>query len=215
MPGEAIAATFNMGIRTGVFAALAAAVVISVVACTSGAAPEKSSESSYSAEASSSDSRLEQVKANLPGDFVLRAYIGQDEIGGQNVDLSAIVISQGKPVVLNFWGGLCPPCRAEMPALQRVHETLGSEVLFVGVDVGPFVGLGSRDDGKRLLAELSVDYPNGWIISRRTLNDYNIRGIPSTIFLTPDGKLFKRWDGAITEERLETLARELISESAS
>ncbi|MBI4220673.1 MAG: TlpA family protein disulfide reductase [Chloroflexi bacterium] len=202
-----------MGIRDAVLAALATVAAAALLSCgTAGTAQESQvpSASSTAPDDASPEARLERVKANLPGDFVVRAYIGQDRIGGQNVDLSAIV-AQGKPVVLNFWGGLCPPCRVEMPALQRVHEAHQSEVLFLGVDVGPFVGLGSRDDGKQLLSDVGVNYPNGWIISRRTLTDYQIRGIPSTLFITPDGKVFKRWDGAITEERLETLTQELIA----
>lgn len=41
----------------------------------------------------------------------------------------------GQPVVLNFWGSWCVPCVEEMPDLQRVHEALGDQVAFLGVNV--------------------------------------------------------------------------------
>lgn len=42
---------------------------------------------------------------------------------------------QGQPVVVNFWGSWCVPCVEEMPDLQRVHEALGDQVAFLGVNV--------------------------------------------------------------------------------
>ena len=144
----------------------------------------------------------------LPGDFTIRAYQGSDVIGGDTVELSTIV-GHGRPVVLNFWGGLCPPCRAEMPGFQRVHEGYGDRVLFLGVDVGPFVGLGGRQDAKDLISELGVPYPNGWTFNSRALKDYEIRGIPVTWFFTPEGEVHRVWNGSIPEDELSRLTEEL------
>ncbi|MBI2966155.1 MAG: TlpA family protein disulfide reductase [Chloroflexi bacterium] len=146
----------------------------------------------------------------LPGDFTIRAYQGADVIGGDTIDLSTIV-GKGRPVVLNFWGGLCPPCRAEMPAFQRTHERFGDRVLFLGVDVGPFVGLGSRQDAKDLISELGVTYPNGWTFNSRALKDYKLYGIPVTWFFRGDGSVHKVWAGAIPEEELMRIAGELAT----
>ena len=44
-------------------------------------------------------------------------FQGQDVVGGEKVTLSGLI--GGRPIVLNFWAGLCPPCRAEMPDLQE------------------------------------------------------------------------------------------------
>jgi thiol-disulfide isomerase/thioredoxin len=83
-------------------------------------------------------------------DFQLSVYQGEDLLGGEEVKVSEL-LAQGKPVVLNMWTGLCPPCRVEMPDLQEVSEEYQGRVLLVGLDVGPFVGLGSRGDGRALL----------------------------------------------------------------
>lgn len=56
------------------------------------------------------------------------------DLGGKTVTLSAY---RGKAVLLNFWGTFCPPCRAEMPSLNRVYLDLkdkGFVVLGVSLD---------------------------------------------------------------------------------
>lgn len=56
---------------------------------------------------------------------------------------------------------MSPTCRVEMPDLQAVYEEFNEEIMLIGLDVGPFIGLGSREDGKALLQELEVTYPAG------------------------------------------------------
>ncbi|MGG6431955.1 TlpA family protein disulfide reductase [Anoxybacillus sp. D401a] len=51
---------------------------------------------------------------------------------GESVRLSHL---QGKKVVLNFWASWCPPCRAEMPEMQRFHEQYGQHVAIVAVNL--------------------------------------------------------------------------------
>lgn len=53
-------------------------------------------------------------------------------LDGEDVQLSAY---RGTPLIVNFWGSWCEPCVDEMPDLQRVHETLGDQVAFLGVNV--------------------------------------------------------------------------------
>ena len=48
-----------------------------------------------------------------------------------------------------------------MPDLQAVYEEFNEEIMLIGLDVGPFIGLGNREDGKALLQELEVTYPAG------------------------------------------------------
>ena len=50
--------------------------------------------------------------------FSITLYQGGGELGTGLIDFPQ---NYGKPVVLNFWAGLCPPCRDEMPVLQKVY----------------------------------------------------------------------------------------------
>ena len=64
----------------------------------------------------------------IPSDFQIRAYSGIASLGGDNLAFSSL-LGQGKPVVLNFWDGLCPPCRAEMPDIQAVYHQFEGSVI--------------------------------------------------------------------------------------
>ena len=73
--------------------------------------------------------------SDLPAapDFDFTLYQGEGDLGATELSMSDL---QGKPVVLNFWAGLCPPCRAEMPDFQAFSDDNRDSVLVLGIDVG-------------------------------------------------------------------------------
>lgn len=135
-------------------------------------------------------------------DFQIRLYQVEE---GQDISFSNLFENQ-QPVVLNLWAGLCPPCRAEMPDFQVVFEELGDQVSIFGLDVGPSVGLGSQEDGRELVQELGITYPD-------VLSNYQVSGMPTTLFINPDGKIVRSWTGAITRDKLTQLIEELLMSS--
>jgi len=156
--------------------------------------------------------QTEGVSSEL-GDFTVEVYQGEDALGGQLVRFSE-VLAQGRPVVLNFWAGLCPICRAEMPSLQEAHNEYGDRVLILGVDIGPFVRLGSKDDGLALLDDLEITYPTGATSDATVMRDYRILGTPTTLFITPDGEVVRRRHGIFTEGQLSGFIDALLEASA-
>ena len=144
--------------------------------------------------------------------FEFDVYQGNNILGGDKVTLDE-VLALSKPLVLNFWAGDCPPCRAEMPAFQRVHEENGGDVLFLGLDVGVFTGLGTKASARRLLDELRITYPIGAPSSRSVVVSYSVRSMPTTIFFDATGKLVDRVDGAMNEFRLAAVVDKILETS--
>lgn len=143
--------------------------------------------------------------------LLIDLYQGQEELGATDDEIKfEDILAQGKPTVLNFWGGDCPPCRAEMPDLQRSYETNRNDVVFFGMDSGRYFGLGSPRSAQNLMNELSVTYPIGGPPNRTPITQYAVRGLPATMFIDAQGNLFRRWDGLITQFQLDTIIAEML-----
>lgn len=148
--------------------------------------------------------------ATADGDaFPIVAYQGAEVLGAEELDFGQL-LGTGTPVVLNFWAGQCPPCRAEMPDFQRVYDRHEGEFLLVGVDIGPFVGLGSHESAQALLAELGISYPTAFAVDARAVRDNDVLGMPTTIFYDGAGVEVGRVSGLLSEEALEDRVRELV-----
>ena len=143
-------------------------------------------------------------------DFSLVAYQGQPVIGEGTTQFSK-AFNQGKPVVLNFWAGQCPPCRAEMPAFQRVADDYKGRVQVIGLDVGDFTGLGTQDDARQLLQELDITYPAAYALDASPLQLYNVRAMPTTIFFTANGSVQEQVAGVLQEDRLRSSVEKLVA----
>lgn len=101
-----------------------------------------------------------------------------------------------------------------MPAFQEMDGEEKDRVLLLGIDVGPFVGLGTRDDGMMMLRDMAITYPTGTTDDKSIIARYDVVSMPSTFFITPDGRIIKKWSGPIGD-RLKPLVEGLLKASAS
>lgn len=117
----------------------------------------------------------------------------------------------GKTVLLNLWATWCAPCRAEMPALDRLQAEAGNEkfeVVAVNVDTGgaekPKTFL--EETGVKALAPYRDD-------SLELFNDLKARGLvlglPATFVIDRDGCMLAGLNGPA--EWASADARKLIS----
>lgn len=103
---------------------------------------------------------------------------------------------RGKPVILNFWATWCPPCRAEMPSMQRAHETVGEEgISVIAINVGE-----DAETVARFLEETSVDFSIPMDVDSEVVQSYPVKGLPTTFVIDPEGRLVfsatgeREWD---------------------
>lgn len=141
-------------------------------------------------------------------DFLIYLYQGQEELESEIVNIRDF---RGQHVVLNFWAGLCPACRNEMPNLEVFYKAHKKDLIFIGVDVGPYIGLGSEEDGKYLLSELSITYPAGFATDGNVVLDYKLLYMPTTLFISPNGDVIKRFEGSVGQGPLFRYAAEFIN----
>ena len=141
-------------------------------------------------------------------DFEFSLFQGVEEIGFREGNLARL---HGQPIILNFWAGLCPPCRAEMPQFQAFYEEFKDDITLLGIDVGIFTGLGTHNDADTLLRELGVTYPAGWTDDGSVTRKYGVTSIPTIVFISSDGTIFDKSVGAIDPNFLARATRELLA----
>ncbi|MHB1927880.1 MAG: TlpA family protein disulfide reductase [Acidimicrobiales bacterium] len=118
---------------------------------------------------------------------------------------AAVALAQfkGHPVVVNFWASWCPPCRKEMPALAVTARRLAGKVDFVGVDTND-----TRGAAISFASKTGVAYPLAFDPHGKTAGNYGVYGLPTTFFVSAQGKLLGRQVGGMTERRLAQLIKE-------
>ncbi len=144
-----------------------------------------------------------------PNDFAFTLYQGQERLGAESLNFSDL---RGEPVVLNFWAGLCPPCRAEMPEFQEFYDDYSDRVVLLGIDVGQFTSLGNRDDAQALLKELGVTYPAGFTEDPAIMKNFQVFGMPTTVFVDSEGEVFRSWTGALNLKTLSEITDEMLAQ---
>ena len=149
---------------------------------------------------------LAQLRDRLPGSGLggPAADFAFDSFGGGPVQLADL---RGKPVVLNFWASWCVPCRAEMPAFERIYRQYRDQ----GV---AFVGLAVEDDpqsARSFVESLAITYPTGMDKRNAAATGYKVVGLPTTVLISADGQLVNRWNGPVSEEELADATRRLVA----
>lgn len=151
------------------------------------------------------------VSTGLETDFSFTLYQGEDVLGASMLRVSDLL---DKPTVVNFWAALCPPCREEMPHFQEFYDEFRDRINFVGVDVGQFTGLGNTESAKELLKELEVTYPAGTTDDANAVKEYVV-GMPTTVFVTSTGEVFRSWTSYISKDKLTEITEEMLAAEAT
>jgi thiol-disulfide isomerase/thioredoxin len=111
---------------------------------------------------------------------------------------------KGKLVLLNLWATWCAPCVKEMPALLRLQQKMGPEGLQV---VALSQDRGSAHVVKPFLAEKKLSELTVLLDPKSTtMKAMQIRGLPTTILISRDGKEIGRMEGDYEWDGPEAIA---------
>jgi peroxiredoxin len=141
------------------------------------------------------------------------AFDATDLRTGRSVTLADY---RGKVILLNVWATWCPPCRVEMPSMERLHKKLaGTDFRIVAVSVDADLFFAHEQVGPAGIMEfanqmgLTFDIlhdPNGMI---RTA--YQTVAVPESFLIDRDGAILKKvigateWDGPVNEQLIRRL----------
>jgi len=116
-------------------------------------------------------------------------------------DLEGNIISlknlKGKVILLNLWATWCPPCRAEMPSLENLHQKLkGSNftILAVGTPTPPRE---TRDKIINFIKENGYTFPVMIDESQAISYQYGSGSIPTSWIINAEGKVLARFVGGM------------------
>ncbi|MHA6252357.1 TlpA family protein disulfide reductase [Oceanobacillus sp. CAU 1775] len=106
---------------------------------------------------------------------------------------------RGEKVLLNFWATWCPPCRAEMPDMQRYYDEVGDGVI---VAVNLLETETNMADVEDFLNEFNVSFPIPLDESTNITANYEAFALPTSYFINTDGTIDAMAIGALNYDML-------------
>lgn len=122
---------------------------------------------------------------------------------------------KGKTVFLNFWATWCPPCKAEMPDIQKLYETYdqeGEEALIVLGVAAPGQWQEQDEEGvKAFLEDKGYTYPVLMDSSGNTFLQYGVSSYPTTFMIDRDGNVFGYVPGMLSFDMMESIVQQTMT----
>ncbi len=148
-------------------------------------------------------SQAEQTLTAIPGEVMAPDFTLPDTTG----TLHSLSDYRGKVVIINFWTTWCPPCREELPSMNRAWHTIKDEgIVMLALNMG---------EDEDTIFIFSADYPTDFPVlmdrSGEVIEQWPVKGLPTTYVIAPDGRIAYRaigsreWDDADLLDRVRAL----------
>lgn len=126
-------------------------------------------------------------QAEAPSSAAALPAFSVQDVNGKPLNLQHF---KGKKVFVNLWATWCPPCRAEMPSIQKLYQSVDtSKVAFVMLSLDDnFVKAKAYTKKQKL--DFPIYYP-----AEELPAFFNVQVIPTTFIFNENGDLVKRIDG--------------------
>ncbi len=140
-----------------------------------------------------------QEKGSVAKDFELKTLSG---------DKLQLHTDDGKPTLVNFWASWCPPCKKEMPDIQKAYEKYGKEVNFFMVDL---TFNDSLDKMTEYIEENNFTFPVLLDETGDVTMDYQVAVVPTTFIVDENHVITHKIMGPMTMQQIETIMNEITS----
>ena len=136
-------------------------------------------------------------KGNKAPDFELL------NLNGNPVKLSNFA---GKKVILNFWATWCPPCRAEMPHMEKFYEDHKRDVVVLAVNLTQTEK--KQSDVKDFVDDYGLTFPIAMDAKGDVSSTYQIFAYPTSYIIDSQGIIQEIFQGAINYDIMEKAVSE-------
>jgi len=109
------------------------------------------------------------------------------DAGGQRYDLNEHL---DKPVFINYWATWCPPCRAEMPTLEKLYQQYGDKINFL------FLSNQEMSKQQDFIQNNGYELPVYQLLSRPG-GTFQYSVLPTSLIISKDNKVVLRKEGAV------------------
>ena len=144
-----------------------------------------------------------QVRTARPDPAVAPDFTEKDI---HNVETISLNNYRGKVVLLNFWGPWCPPCRAEVPALEELQDAFRDKLVIIGATV-----FSAEAPVEQFYKDYKINYPVIWG-SFDLMDKYGkVSVFPTTVIIDRNGFIADTVRGARTREQFEAMVKPLLA----
>lgn len=120
-----------------------------------------------------------------------------ENLKGEKISYSSL---KGKTVFINFWATWCPPCKIEMPDLNKLYEKYkdDKDIVVLTINVGE-----SKDQVEQFIKQNNFEFPVLLDSNSNVALDYKAMYLPTSVLIGKDGKVINYRSGAMSLEQME------------
>ena len=160
---------------------IATVILVSLLTVAIVQAMDKTSETPETKSQTTASQEGLAVGAKAP-DFELKT------LTGEKIKLSNL---KGKKVMLNFWATWCPPCKAEMPAMEQYSKQMPEDVVILAVNIDPQLDVQGFVDENKITFPILLDTED------QVNETYQVLSIPTTYFIDSKGMIQNKYTGSM------------------